>query len=159
MILVRPQLEYAACDWNPHTSRNINIIESVQRQAAHFVTHQYDRQASVTSMLAELGWDTLQTRRTIPQEEMFYKVHRGLVNIHMPQDISRTTRPHSRHHNEEEQHKYSFPSTRVDCYLYSMFPRVVQVWNRLSEEATTASNSPAYFRLPPMHRKTFSHIF
>ena len=146
MILVRPQLEYAACAWNPHTSRNINIIESVQRQAACFVTHQYNRQASVTSMLAELGWDTLQTRRTIPQEEMFYKVHRGLVNIHMPQDISRTTRPHSRHHNEEEQHKYSHPSTWVDCYLYSMFPRAVQVWNRLPEEAATASNSRGFGR-------------
>ena len=64
MTLVRPQLEYAVCAWNPHISRNINIIESVQRQAARFVNHQYDRQASVTSMLAELGWDTLQTRHT-----------------------------------------------------------------------------------------------
>ena len=54
MTLVRPQLEYAACAWNPHTSRNVNIIESVQRQAACFVIHQYDRQASVTSMLEKL---------------------------------------------------------------------------------------------------------
>lgn len=140
MTLVRPQLEYATCAWNPHTSRNSDIIESVQRQAARFVTHQYDRQASVTSMLDNLKWDTLQTRRTLHQAEMFYKVHRGLVNICMPRDITRTTRPLNRNFSQEEQHTYSHPSTRVDCYLYSMFPRAVQVWNRLPEEAVTASN-------------------
>ena len=96
MTLVRTQLEYAACGWNLHTYGNINIIASVQRQVARFVTHQYDRQASVTSMLAELGWNIFL------QTEMFYKVHRGLVNIHMPQDISRTTRPLN---SKEEQHK------------------------------------------------------
>ncbi|XP_045118625.1 uncharacterized protein LOC123508781 [Portunus trituberculatus] len=92
-------------------------------------------------MLDNLKWDTLQTRRTPHQAEMFFKVHRGLVSIHLPQDITRTTRTLNRKYNQEEQHTYSHPSTRVDCYLYSMFPRAVQVWYRLPEEAATTSNT------------------
>ena len=33
-LLVRPILEYASCEWNPHTQRNINKLETVQLRAA-----------------------------------------------------------------------------------------------------------------------------
>ena len=35
--IVRPQLEYAAPVWDPHTKEDIKRIESVQRWAAHWV--------------------------------------------------------------------------------------------------------------------------
>ena len=37
LTLVRPKLEYASSAWNPHTQRNIDKIEMVQRRAARFV--------------------------------------------------------------------------------------------------------------------------
>ncbi len=119
--LVRPQLEYATSAWNPYTERNNRIVESVQRQAAHFVMQQYSHEASVTEMLTSLGWDTLQDRRLLHQAEMFYKIHRGIVNINMPQDISRVTRP-ARGQSRPHDLMYRQPATRVYCYLYSMFP-------------------------------------
>jgi hypothetical protein len=46
--LVRPQLEYAAAAWSPHTSRDIKSLETVQRQAVRFICGKFDRRASVT---------------------------------------------------------------------------------------------------------------
>ena len=45
--LVRPVLEYASCVWDPHTAKEKEKIEKVQRRAARFVTNNYSRKASV----------------------------------------------------------------------------------------------------------------
>ena len=37
--LIRPLLEYASAAWNPHTNRDTETIEKVQRRAARFVAH------------------------------------------------------------------------------------------------------------------------
>ena len=42
--LVRPLVEYAAPAWDPHTDRNINKLEKVQRRAARFVCNRYVQQ-------------------------------------------------------------------------------------------------------------------
>ena len=40
-----------------------NIIEMVQRRAACFACNNYRREASVITMLDELGWSSLKQRR------------------------------------------------------------------------------------------------
>ena len=35
--LVRPLLEYSCESWNPHTQRNINRLETIQRRATKFI--------------------------------------------------------------------------------------------------------------------------
>ena len=50
-----PQLKYASSIWVPHTQSNINKTEAVQRSAARFVTGDYRRTTSVSSMLGHLG--------------------------------------------------------------------------------------------------------
>ena len=57
---IRPSLEYASTVWNPHTQANINKVESIQRRTARFVTNSYDPRASVTTLLQDLNWPTLQ---------------------------------------------------------------------------------------------------
>ena len=144
--LVRPQLEYASCAWNPHIQRDVNIVENIQRQGARFVLHDYSRESSVTSMLSTLHWDTLQHRRLLSQCEMFYKIHHKFVYISMPHQIrlSSNSRP-QRSQNTGHQLKYTQPFCRVNCYMYSMFPRAVRIWNTLPKAAAT-STSIAGFR-------------
>ena len=60
---VKPLWEYSSSVWNPHTQRNINKLEAVQRRAARAVLKDYDRTSSVTSMLQQLKWNTLLERR------------------------------------------------------------------------------------------------
>ena len=59
--LVRPHLEYCSSTWDPYHADNINAIEMVQRRAARYVTNRYHNTSSVTSMLDDLGWETLHT--------------------------------------------------------------------------------------------------
>jgi hypothetical protein len=86
--LVRPKLEFASAAWNPYTSDQAKKLEGVQNQAARFVCRNYDRTASVTSMLQSLEWDSLATRRLLNQCSMFYKIHYGLVHIPFPSCVS-----------------------------------------------------------------------
>ena len=46
------------------TAKNdIDKIEKIQRRAARFVLHRYKKTDSVSSMLKELNWETLEHRR------------------------------------------------------------------------------------------------
>ena len=61
--LVRPQLEYASAVWDPHMKVQISQIEQVQRRAARWTASNFDRQSSVTEMVTQLGWQSLEQRR------------------------------------------------------------------------------------------------
>ena len=82
--LVRPQVEYASAVWSPYTKENINKIEKVQRRAARWVSNDYSSYSSVTDMLSNLGWRSLENRRTDTSLAMFYKIVYGLVAIPLP---------------------------------------------------------------------------
>ena len=56
-------------------------LEMVQRRAARYVLNRHDRFASVTDMISELKWETLEERRTKQRLAMFYKIHHGLVAV------------------------------------------------------------------------------
>ena len=72
MALVRPIPEYSTAAWSPWNRRNMNNIESIPRGAARFVSSDYDRTSSVTSMIKELGWSSLQSRRTLHDLTRFF---------------------------------------------------------------------------------------
>ena len=62
---MRPQFEYTATLWDPHTREK---VEAVQRRAARFVTGDYPYPSSVTAMTESLSWETLHpTQKTASQ--------------------------------------------------------------------------------------------
>ena len=61
--LARPQLEYASTVWSPHTATDITKLEAVQRRSARWATRDYQRTSSVTPMIKDLNWHTLEQRR------------------------------------------------------------------------------------------------
>ena len=74
LSLVRPIMEYASCVWDPHKIINIQALEKVQRRAARWVLSDYGRQSSVTRMLTQLNWPTLQHRRFTSRIVFFIKL-------------------------------------------------------------------------------------
>ena len=82
--LVRPQLEYAAAIWDPHTKVKTEQIEKVQWQTAHWTTCNFDRMASVSAMLETLGWHTLEQRRADSLLCLFYKIVNNVVAVPLP---------------------------------------------------------------------------
>ena len=82
--LVRPSLEYASCVWDPFQTNHIHRLEAVQRKAARFVTGQDKWQTSVTALLNDLHWRSLQERRLVARLTMLYKTVHGQADCVIP---------------------------------------------------------------------------
>ena len=61
--LVHQNLEYCVSVWSPYTAQGKYKIEMVQRWATRCAVNRYRNTSSVTEMLEDLGWETLESRR------------------------------------------------------------------------------------------------
>jgi len=139
--LVRPHLEYASCVWDPFCRHNINQVEMVQRRAARFVCNRYHNTSSVSDMISNLSWQSLETRRQIARTAMLYKALHGLVNL--PTDntyLPKSTRS-TRNSNP---HTFIPYSTSTDSLKYSFYPRTITNWNRLPTTVVTAPSVDSF---------------
>jgi len=81
---MRSTVEYGSVVCDPHTSKDKDKVERVNRRAARMVSNDYGRHSSVTSTLTRLGWATLEQRRENQWLTMMYKVVHGLVAVAYP---------------------------------------------------------------------------
>ena len=138
--LVRPQLEYASAVWDPHTDRRINQIEQIQKRAARWTVSNFDRQASVTRIIQELGWRTLAQRRADARLCLFYKVIHCLVAVPLPDHVQYSNRISRYCHSMTFRQVY----TSKDYYKYSFFPLAIVQWNSLPESVATLHSLDAF---------------
>ena len=128
--IVRSQLEYASTVWTPVTKSNIAKVESVQRRAARFCYNDYHRTSSVTSMLQELGWEDLQSRRGQNKVAMMYRIVNNLVELPTDQYLTAAGVSTSGH-----QQRFLVQYCSINAYKGSFFPSAVRVWNSLPASA------------------------
>ena len=143
--IVRPALEYASVVWDPHTAKNINKLQKVQRRAARGVMndwtrpnasepqHQRPTKGSPTIMQTQLGWDTLQERRAKAKVKTLYKIVNNLLDVPIPPEFSRHSR-NTRGHDL----RFIIPTPRVQCFKFSFFPSAMVLWNRLPPQCVCA---------------------
>ena len=110
--LVRPILEYASSAWDPYQSTQIDELERMQNKAARFVTHQYQREASVTAMKDALGWRSLQERRLVARLTLWYKALHAQAAVAIPSYYSQ---------NPPKTDLSTGPSTRMQTFHSSSF--------------------------------------
>ena len=138
--LVRPQVEYASSVWTPHTKENILKIEMTQRRAARWVKNNYSTYDSVSHMLDNLGWRSLENRRIDSRLIMFYKIVYGHVAIQMPTYFEQPQR-FTRH-----MHPLSYRQihTQTKYYQQSFYPATIVLWNRLPSELVLRTDLDAF---------------
>jgi len=139
--IVRPKLEYSSTVWDPHTKREIDQVEKVQRRAARFVTNRYHNTSSVSNMLTNLNWPSLEVRRTRARLIMFYKIITYSVAIYPEKNLLIPADSRTRHASI---HNYKHIGTSKDSYKYSFFPRTVKQWNMLPVTAQTATTVDSF---------------
>lgn len=139
--LVRPQLEYAATTWDPHTATDTKKIEMVQRRAARYVLNRYHNTSHVSNMLDELDWPTLQDRRRNLRLTMLYKIRNNLVATTGADQLTPLAHS-SRHHNSCAYEIHSGPQ----YYTHSFYQRTIREWNKL-EEDTVSANTLEKFKI------------
>jgi hypothetical protein len=149
--LVRPHLDYAAAAWDPYTQKNITTIENVQKRAARFVTNTYGEDTSITAILDQLNWDTLQDRREFHRLTCLYKILNDQMDIDHTQFISSKSKRPRRGHNNQ----FIINHTKTDSYKNSFFPRTVKTWNKL-DPRTIIKSSPASFKSALSHDSALS---
>ena len=140
---VRPSLEYSSSVWDPHTRKNINKIESVQRRAARVVNSNFSREASVTSMLKDLNWIPLEERRARAKVTTVFKARNGLVDI--PYDL-----PFSSRHSSN----FFIPYARTDTYMHSFYLSSMRLWNKLPIVFRNLNSLPNFQRAIEGHTIT-----
>ena len=120
-------------------------ISGMQRKAARFVKGNYQRKASVTQMLQELNWDSLEDRRTVARLTMLYKINSDELPITIPEKfipVTRNQRPVTR--SQRPNQYVNFPA-RTEVYKNSFFPRTIRQWNQLPANIITDSTSAKSF--------------
>ena len=144
---IRPSVEFASSVWDPHTKRNIQKVEKVQRGAARFVAGDFRRTSSVSDMISALKWPTLQDRRLQSRLVLMYKIYFDLVDIDWKQHLtphSSSTRGHSS--------RFFVPHTLSSVYTSSFFPRTIRDWNILQKDPAAFPSLDAFksaLRNPP----------
>ena len=111
----------------PYTKQNRDRVEIVQRGAARYVLNCYERSASVTEMLKQLGWETLGLRRKKARPKMLHKMHCNLVAI----DLQKYLEPAGRSSRHMHRLSYKVPASETNYHLYSFFPTTIRDWNSL----------------------------
>ena len=128
--------------WNIATQSGIqqsnkDTIEKVQRRAARFVSNDYSRKSSVTKMLTQLEWDTLETRRTRARLHLIYKETHGLIPSNIAYLISNNQlRAETRLNTGKFIYKHIFANK--NCYQKSLYPKTLPAWNLLPETTRCA---------------------
>ena len=117
--MVRSNIEYCSTVWNPYHKYQIDKVEMVQRRAARFTTNRYHNTSSVSDMLTEFKWDTLENRCTKQQLTMLYRITNDLVAI-SPKPYLKPAKLMPRSSNRIQYLQYS---TSTDTFKYSFFPR------------------------------------
>ena len=135
---IRPIVEYASPVWDPHTKRNTNNIEMVQRIC---VNGNFDRTSSVTSLLNCLNWPSLEERRHQYRLAVMYRILRNQVDIHWQYFITKAsscTRAHSC--------RLFVPFCKNHVYASSFLPRTSKDWNNLNFDPADAPSLDTFIR-------------
>ena len=144
--LVRPVLEYSCTAWDPYLKKHISALESVQKKAARFVKGNYQRKASVSNMLQELNWPSLQDRRTAARLTMLYKINSGDLPLSIPEKfISVGDIPDRAGTRSQRPNQYINYGARTMTHKYSFYPRTITQWNILPASIIHESTSTKSF--------------
>ena len=132
ITLLRPTLEYASVVWDPYVETQIHALEMVQRRAARFVTRRYRNTSSVTEMLTDLNWPTLESRRKRARLCFLRKILHRTVSVKiLPAPAPVRQR---RSHDQQLEVLFSKKEYRKNAY----FPRTIREWNSLSQQTISA---------------------
>ena len=114
---------------NKYENANNSWHFHIKYQRNFMLRCNFDYRSSVTAMLQELGWRTLEQRQADARLCLFYKIVYGLVAVPLS-DYIQLLNSNSRHC-----HSLTFRQihTSHDFYKYSFFSLTIDQWNVLPQ--------------------------
>ena len=119
--------------WNSSPGK----FEKVQNRAARFVTGNYNFETgSMTSILEQLGWESLHKRCKGSKLILLFKGVKGRASI--PCD---DLQPPNRRSRNQHPMAFQVPYARTDIYKYSFFLDTIRNWNVLPASVISSAES------------------
>ena len=140
---IRPVLDYGDIIYDPCLKSESEAIEKFQRKAALVCTGAF-RITSSERLLNELGWEKMETRRTVHRQTLFYKIVNSLSPPYLWQICNLI--PHNTDaYNLRRNNSLLVPFIHKEIFCKSFFPKTVREWNNLSVD-TKRSESVQSFK-------------
>ena len=139
---IRPLLEYSDAVWDNCTNECKTQLESIHNEVARIVSGA-TKLCSIQKLLEELGWETLQERRTKHKPVIFYKILNGLTPDYLSDlllPLVRETNPY----NLRNANNIQSLCTRTNLFVNSFLPCTIRAWNDLSEDVKAADSVAAF---------------
>ena len=129
---VRPILEYSASVWSNCTKAEETTLEEIQLKAIRIITGA-KKGTSHESLYKEVGWPTLDSRRTYQNLTFLHKI---IHNVAPPglTDLLPGTRGERNPYNVRVSRDLDIPKARTEAYYTSFMPDTCRIWNNLPEE-------------------------
>ena len=122
-----PIPEYDSSVWDPHGIVVKEEFGKVQNHAARFVSGNYNFETgSMTSILEQLGWESLHKRHKDSELVLLFKGLKGTASI--PCD---DLQPPNRYSRNKHPTAFQVPHARTDIYKCCFFPDTIRDWNAL----------------------------
>jgi len=134
LVYVLPIVEYCSQVWSPHTVKDIELVESVQRKFTKWLPGM--RNKSYAERLSITGLERLDVRRLRLDLTLTYKILFGLTCIQSSDFFSRSPLQSTRGH----EYKLFVPNCKTDCRKFFFSNRVLNAWNNLPADTTDFSS-------------------
>ena len=131
--LVRSSLEY-------FRQKYIDKLEKIQRSAARFVTQNYRQTVSVTSLIQNLGWTDLKTRRKNSRLVGMFKILNELVEIPINDRLIPADGRTRGGHNQAYKHLRANTTLGQNSFWH----RTIPDWNSLPAAAIESKTVAAF---------------
>ena len=142
---IRPILEYGDVVWDNCSLDDKRLLENIQIESARIVTGS-TKFVSIEKLYLELGWETLQKRRTDHKLIMFYKMTHSIAPRYLQDLVPPTTGNRSNYSYQlRNTADPSYVNARTTLYKNSFLPSTVIAWNNLPP-ATKTSTSLSCFK-------------
>ena len=149
---VRPLLEYCDSVWDNATTESKKQLDTFHIEVARIITGA-TKLCSISLLLSDLGWESLQDRRNKHKLIIFYKIVHGLTPTYLtdilPPLIQEATDYNLRNANDfctlqatdynlRNANDFCTLHANTNLYFNSFFPSTIRAWNSLSEETKQA---------------------
>ena len=142
MAYVLSLLEYCDSVWDNCPTETKRQLDIIHIEAARIITGA-TKLCSVSKLLTDLGWETLQNRRKKHRLIILFKILHGLTPVYLndllPPLVQDTTSYNLRNSNYFQKYR-----ANTNLFLNSFFPATIRAWNDLPAEVKDAPSVAAF---------------
>ena len=148
---IRPLIEYSDAVWDNRSTESKKQLDLIHHEAAKIITGG-TKLCSIQKLLSELGWETLQERRSKHKLVIFYKIINGLTPDYLSDLLPPIVQDNVTYNLRNANNMRSLRA-RTNLYFNSFFPSTIRAWNELPDETKGASTVSAFKYQLNKHKK------